>query len=194
MKNNENVIGQQAVWVATRIFGALGVAVICLIALWLALSLFFLNQQPSEALRDDWVSLTRTMLEEGKTNSVFLYSCENTDFILTSLAGMPEVERLDFYETIDLSYKGLEQLESFPNLRDISFYRESVGDMEFLANVKQLESLSVRSCALTDVALETIARITPLKSLIHSGDFSEQALNELQLSRPDLKIILREPN
>jgi len=140
--------------------------------------------------RDAWIADTISELQSG-TSSVYLYSCVNTKVMLERISGMPEVEEVIFEQTIDLSDDGLNQLMTLPNLRELDFRGESHlsdSNVRLLAGCLSLESLGIKSCNVTDVGLDDIAKIPKLRSFRHAGQFSKPALQELQTTRPDCVI------
>ncbi len=142
--------------------------------------------------RDQWIAGTIAQLKNGES-SVYLYSCANTDLLLEKIAAMPEVERIVFEQTIDLSPKGLQYLPSFPNLRHLDFRGEKALDDKTIAILSEchaLEILGIKLCGVTDAGIPMIGRISNLKELRHSGNFSETALQALLRSSPD--IVVRE--
>jgi hypothetical protein len=142
--------------------------------------------------RDEWIADTIDRLKKGEP-SVYLYSCANTDLLLEKIEGMPEVQRIVFERTIDLSAKGIRYLSSFPNLRHLDFRGEKALNDEtitILVHCKTLETLGIKLCDVTDAGIPAIAKISTLKEFRHSRDIGQTALSALIESSPGM--IIRE--
>lgn len=140
--------------------------------------------------RDQWIAETIARLKNGES-SVYLYSCVNTDLLLEKIEGMPEVERIVFEQTIDLSPKGFRYLPSFPNLRHLDFRGEKTLNDEtitILAECKALEILGIKLCGVTDAGIPVIGRISSLKEFRHSREIGKPALSALTDSSPGISI------
>ncbi len=144
--------------------------------------------------RDQWIADTIAQLKDGES-SVYLYSCVNTDLLLEELEGMPEVEKIIFEKTIDLSPKGFRYLPSFPNLRHLDFRGEKALNDEtitILADCKALEILGIKLCGVTDAGIPAIGRISSLKELRHSREIGKDALSALHGISPGVNIRVSE--
>lgn len=139
--------------------------------------------------RDEWVADTIIRLKNGHS-SVELYSCINTDFMLESVASMPEVKSISLKQTIDLSDSGLAHLPSFPNLNSISFTSESSitdNSIIILTDCLSLHRIEIlEPTAVSDEGIiKLLSKMPQLEEFCHSGQFSETML---AAARPDLKI------
>ena len=104
---------------------------------------------------------------------------------------MPEVHRITFEGTIDLSDAGLNRLPSFPNLRELDFRGEAAlsdDNIHVLTACQNLESLELKSSNVTDAGLASVAAIPRLRKFRHMGQFSSSALQQLQEKIPDCTI------
>lgn len=125
------------------------------------------SHYPTDAQRDAWIDEQRARLEAGD-NDVFLYNSVNTDVLLDRISGMPQVERLGFEGTADLSETGLRLLKTFPNLRHLSFRGEpAVSDATFrhICECTQLQSLSLYCTKVTGPGLKSIGKLANLRTL-----------------------------
>lgn len=142
--------------------------------------------------RDDWIADTIASLKKGES-SVSLYSCANTNLLLEKIQDMPEVERIVFEQTLDLSAEGLQYLPSLPNLRQLEFRGDkALNDqtIDILTRCQRLETVGIKLCGVTDDGLLIIAKIPNLKTFRYSGSFSQPALSALGEKLPDT--IIRE--
>jgi hypothetical protein len=140
--------------------------------------------------RDLWVFSIKGSLEKGESQ-VSLYSCSNTDFLLSSIREMPQVESILFLETTDLSDVGIAELPTFPNLKHLVFSGErglNNSNFEILAKCKSLEVLELKRTKVTNSGLGIVSQMTTLRSLVLSSEFSNEAVENLRLLRPDLEI------
>ena len=140
--------------------------------------------------RDLWVFSIKGSLEKGE-RSVSLYSSENTDFLLSAIRGMPEVESILFLQTVDLSDVGIAELPSFPNLKSLTFNGERAlndANIETLAQCEKLEVLDLNRTNVTKTGLEVITRLPALRTLMLSSDISRETIEHLRDLRPDLDI------
>lgn len=151
-------------------------------------------RRAGEERRDLWVFSVKSRLEKGE-REVSLYSCANTDFLLSSIRGMPEVELILFSETIDLSDKGVEVLPTFPNLKHLAFKGErglNDSNLKVLQQCQSLEVLEINRTLVTEHALKTIEKMKTLRTIVLSSEFGSEAVEELRVSRPDLLIERRD--
>jgi hypothetical protein len=144
--------------------------------------------------RDLWVFSVKSSLEKGE-REISLYSCANTDFLLSSIRGMSEVESILFLQTIDLSEKGIEVLTTFPKLKHLVFAGErglNDSNLEILTRCLSLEALEINRTNVTESGLEVVTKIKTLRSIVLSSEFGNESVEELRASRPDLLIERRE--
>jgi hypothetical protein len=140
--------------------------------------------------RDLWVFSIKGSLEKGESQ-VSLYSCSNTDFLLSSIREMPQVESILFLQTIDLSDAGIAELPTFPNLKHLVFSGErglNNSNFEILAKCKSLEVLELKRTKVTDSGLGIVSQMTTLRSIFLSSEFSNEAVENLRTLRPDLEV------
>ncbi|MFN7878157.1 MAG: hypothetical protein ACK5PB_22760 [Pirellula sp.] len=151
-------------------------------------------RRSGEERRDLWVFSVKSRLEKGE-REVALYSCANTDFLLSSIRGMPEVESILFLETIDLSDRGIDVLPTFPNLKRLVFAGErglNDSNLKILQQCQSLEVLEINRTQVTEPGIGAIKKIRTLKSIVLSSEFGNEAVEELRASRPDLLIERRD--
>lgn len=151
-------------------------------------------RRDAEERRDLWVFSVKSRLENGE-REVSLYRCANTDFLLSSIRGMPEVESIQFLETIDLSDQGIEVLPTFPNLKRLVFAGErglDESNLEVLQKCQSLEVLVINRTQVTERGLKTIEKMKSLRTIVLSSEFGNEAVEELRVSRPDLLIERRD--
>lgn len=173
--------------------------VLAFLALFISILLLASRQREQfrrdgEERRDLWVFSVKSRLENGE-REVSLYRCANTDFLLSSIRGMPEVESILFLETIDLSDQGIEVLPTFPNLKHLVFAGERGLDdsnLKVLQQCQSLEVLEITRTLVTVHGLKTIEKMKTLRTIVLSSEFGNEAVEELRKSRPDLLIERRD--
>ena len=144
--------------------------------------------------RDLWVFSIKGSLEKGE-RQVSLYSCSNTDFLLSSIRGMPEVESILFQQTIDLSDVGIAELPTFPHLKHLVFKGErglKDSNFELLAKCSSLEILELNRTNVTDKGLVFVSQMKTLRTIVLSSEFSYEAVENLRAMRPELVIERRD--
>ena len=140
--------------------------------------------------RDQWVARQLESLRSGNSY-VSLYSCENTDFMLQSMAGMPEVESI-FIKQTDLSDTGLSQLNSLPNLHCLEISGQTkLSDDSIIAITKCVSLRKLRifgPSRISDDGIASLAKVRTLGLFEHSGQFSKAAIQTLGSSLENLTI------
>lgn len=118
-------------------------------------------------MRDEWVASEKAKIEAGNER-LFFYETVNTSHLLRELSGHRNVQEIAFENTQDLDETGFDELSKFPNLRELSFFREKALDsrtIRYVAACDGLEELSVDGTNLDSEGIRTIATIETLKRL-----------------------------
>jgi len=162
-----------------------------------ALVVLFLYRSGVEAARqmrletrDRWVAGQLDSLRNGNSH-VSLYSCENTDFMLQSMAGMSEIESIHIQQS-DWSDAGLSYLSSLPNLHCLAFSGQPEMSDDSIAAIAKCLSLKKLQIfgpnRISDSGIVALAKVGTLELFEHSGQVTETAIQRLRSSSVNLKI------
>jgi uncharacterized protein YfiM (DUF2279 family) len=124
------------------------------------------SSRRQERLRqEDWLAEQKHALTSGEASSVHFYSTSDTDWLVSELAGMPEIKSLSF-ELTDLTDEGCTTLAEMPNLTSLTLYggRSPVGDagLATLSRSQSIETLQLVNIHVTNdgvAALKSLSRL-----------------------------------
>jgi hypothetical protein len=152
------------------IFTLIGVVLVVVFVIWVISARQQAQQrleEQTQRYRQEWIDRSMTELQSGKTDLLYLYSTQDTDGLLKTFAGMPEVRRIGF-ESSDVTEEGIKTLLTFPNLQELKLYgRPSVDDdgLQHLSGNPSLEKLELINTDVTDRGLEVLTTMPNLRSL-----------------------------
>lgn len=145
----------------------------------------------SDAVQQDAIALARSKGADirisvtGDAQRVDLRRCPLDDELKAALKSMPAIETL--LTNKDFSDDDLDLLESRTSLRNLDLSRSKVTASTFrqLAQLRQLEFLSLNGTTLSDSDMELIAQLRQLTSLsLVDATVSEESLQQFRKSNP----------
>jgi hypothetical protein len=118
--------------------------------------------------QEQWLADQKHALTSGETSNVHFYSTSDTDWLVSELAGMPEIKNLAF-ELTDLTDEGCTTLAEMPNLTSLTLYggRTPVGDagLATLSRSQSIETLQLVNTSVTNDGLATLKSFSRLREV-----------------------------
>lgn len=128
-------------------------------------------------------------LESSSVSSLDLFGCKHLSD--EEWATLPDTfKKLDLYMCQGLGPRTFEHLSEMKNLRELGLANVLISDEQAAFLPKQLESLDLSSCCITDKGLESISRMTNLHELFLSKALiSDKGLQLLPTSLKRLYLV-----